>query len=451
MVGVAAVAVCASAEPAFGSPGLTELMSITPGGSTGNAGSGFLGVAISDDGRFVAFDSRASDLVPGDTDDSIDVFVRDRLTGSTERVSVNLAGGNPNDDSAFPVISADGRFVAFNSSASDLVPGDRDQTREVFLRDRLTGMTSQISVDSAGQEAKGESFVNRNVESISADGRFVAFSSFARLVPEDQNEFIDVYVRDRQAGTTTIVSRGVGGADGNGDSFSAPISADGRYVAFGSLASNLVAGDTNGVRDVFVHDRATGATTRVSVDSAGIQGNAVSFVGSISADGRYIGFFSEASNLVPGDTNGRPGIRDVFVHDRLAATTTRVNVASDGSQANFGGNEAVLSADGRYVAFNSFSTNLVPGDTNRTTDIFLHDRVTGVTTRESVDSAGGQSNGFSFLAALSGDGTTVAYASVATNLTANEDLNGGGKGNGTNAFFNLGWDVFSHELQPAGP
>jgi hypothetical protein len=450
LAGAVVLAICASAQPAFGLPGLTELMSVTPDGTAGNAPSGFAGVAISDDGRFVAFESRASDLdlVAGDTEESQDVFVRDRLTGSIERVSVNLSGRAANSDSALPAISGDGRFVAFTSDASDLVPGDRDQGGQVFVRDRLTDETSQISVDSAGVERKGASFTNRNAKDITPDGRFVSFTSSARLVPEDLNNSLDIYVRDRQAGTTTIASRGVGGVDGNGDSFSAPISADGRYVAFGSEASNLVPGDTNGVRDVFVRDRATGATTRVSVASDGTQGNQISFVGSISADGRYVSFFGGASTLVPGDTNGE---RDSFVHDRLTGTTTRVSVASDGSQANFGSNEAQLSADGRYVVFGSFSTNLDAGATDFRTHVYLHDRLTGVTTLESVDSAGALSDGFSFLPQLSADGTVVVFVSRATNLTENEDPKRQVGQSPKNSFFNSGWDVFVHELSPAGP
>jgi archaellum component FlaF (FlaF/FlaG flagellin family) len=171
--------------------------------------------------------------------------------------------------------------------------------------------------------------------------------------------------------TTERASVDSSGIQGNRNSGNPSISADGRYVAFDSAATNLVPGDTNGLVDVFVHDRQTGRTTRVSVDSKEIQGNNASWEPSISADGRYVAFDSAATNLVPGDTNY---VVDVFVHDRQTGQTTRVSVDSNGIQAN---QESVglvgISADGRYVAFDSYATNLVPGDTNDLVDVFVHD------------------------------------------------------------------------------
>jgi len=202
-----------------------------------------------------------------------------------------------------------------------------------------------------------------------------------------------------QAQTTTRVSVATGGGQGfGGDSGDSALSPDGRFVAFESLASNLVPGDTNGVSDIFVHDRQTGETTRVSVSTGGVQGNGPSHGEmAISADGRVVAFTSEATNLVPGDTNG---IEDIFVHDRQTGVTERVSVATGGGQAlwngqpNIGGSENVtISADGRFVAFESFTNNLVPGDTNGVTDVFVHDRQTGETSRVSVATGGGQASG----------------------------------------------------------
>jgi Tol biopolymer transport system component len=233
------------------------------------------------------------------------------------------------------------------------------------VHDRLTGQTTRVSVASDGAQGNGDS----ECPSISADGRYVAFASLAsNLVPGDTNGRMDIFVHDRLTGQTTRVSVASDGTEGNGDSGFPSISADGRYVAFASLASNLVPGDTNGTWDVFVHDRLTGQTTRVSVASGGAQGNGDSRFPSISADGRYVAFQSYASNLVPGDTNG---VLDVFVHDRLTGQTTRVSVASDGTQGDSYSFGSSISADGRYVAFASYASNLVPGDTNGWADVFV--------------------------------------------------------------------------------
>jgi len=210
------------------------------------------------------------------------------------------------------------------------------------------------------------------------------------------------------------------GTQGNDNSWDPSISADGRYVAFFSHASNLVPGDTNGKADVFVHDRVTGQTTRVSVASDGTEGNGYSWFPSISADGRYVAFESIASNLVPGDTNG---VSDVFVHDRLTGQTTRVSVASDGTQGHSASDHPSISADGRYVAFESFASNLVPGDTNGKRDVFVHDRLTGQTARVSVASDGTQGNGDSIYPSISADGRYVAFVSGASNLVPG-DANG---------------------------
>jgi Tol biopolymer transport system component len=294
-----------------------------------------------------------------------DVFVHDRLTGETVRVSVASDGTQGNDVSWQPSISADGRFVAFASRASNLVSGDTNGTWDVFVRDRLTGQTTRVSVASDGKEGNAFSFLPL----ISADGRFVAFTSEAsNLVPGDTNHHWDVFVHDRLTGQTTMVSVASDGTPGNGASGGTSISGDGRFVAFSSSASNLAPGDTNGVIDVFVHDRLTGQTTRVSVASDGTQGNASNDGGVLSGDGRFVVFFSASSNLAPGDTNAA---MDVFLHDRQTGQTTRVSVASDGAQGNADSSGAAISADGRFVVFTSEASNLVPGDTNGTWDIFV--------------------------------------------------------------------------------
>jgi len=428
--------------PAALQAGTTTRVSVASDGTQGNKNSN--SPAISADGRYVTFSSYADNLVSGDTNNfcgtdydrvlqtnCTDIFIHGLQTGLTELVSLASNGEQGNDGSYTPSISADGRYVAFESGASNLVSGDTNVSRDVFVHDRQTGETERVSVASDGTQGDGSS----HNASINADGRYVAFESWAsNLVSIDTNVSWDVFVHDRQTGETERVSVASDGTQGNDYSYTPSISADGRYVAFNSNADNLVSGDTNSVYDVFVHDRQTGETERVSVASDGTQGNGdsnnPSVFPSISADGRYVAFVSNANNLVSGDTNVS---RDVFVHDRQTGETERVSVASDGTQGNGHSYTPSISADGRYVAFDSWSNNLVSGDTNSGDDVFLHDRQTGETERVSVASDGAQGDDWSYssYASISVDGRFVAFESIASNLV----------GGDTNAVF----DVFVHE------
>ena len=251
-----------------------------------------------------------------------------------------------------------------------------------------TKKTQRVSVSSAGIQGNGAS--GATAPSISADGRYVAFDSAAsNLVAGDTNGYTDVFVRDRKLHKTTLVSVSSAGIQANGDSYSPSISANGRYVAFYSYASNLVSGDTNGYTDVFVCDRKLHKTYRVSVSTAGLQGNNSSDLPSISADGRYVVFASDASNLVSGDTNG---YTDVFVRDRKLHKTYRVSVSTAGLQGNDPSGSIVapsfISANDRYVAFASDASNLVSGDSNGYTDVFVRDLKLHKTTLVSVGPAG---------------------------------------------------------------
>jgi Tol biopolymer transport system component len=362
----------------------------------------------------VAFASGASDLVPGDTNDLCDVFLHDRHTGDTVRISVASDGRQGNGDSNEPSVSADGRYVAFESASAHLVPGDYDKLADIFVHDRQTGQTEGVLVASHGTEGNLES----EEPSISADGRYVAFWSFSNnLVPGDTNQLRDVFVHDRQTGETSRVSVASDAEEGDSWSMSPSISADGRYVAFTSDATNLVPGDTNDGEDVFVHDRQTGQTVRISVASDGRQGHLGYDQPSISADGRYVAFDSFATDLVPGDTNSKC---DVFVHDRQTGEKVRISVASDGGQGNLSAGQPSISADGRYVAFQSRASNLVPGDTNSKNDVFLHDRQTGETVRVSVASDGTEGNRDSDEPSISDDGRYVAFVSSASNLVPDD-------------------------------
>jgi len=296
--------------------------------------------------------------------------------GDTTRIS--LPDRQTNDNSYSTALSADGRFVAFSSYASNLVSGDTNGKEDIFLYDTQTETTIRVSVATDGTQGNDFS----NYHTISADGRYVAFQSMAsNLVSGDTNGDYDVFVHDNISGKTTRVSVSTLGIQGNGRSFGGSISADGRYVVFRSDATNLVLGDFNGWDDIFVHDMDTGITTRVSVATDGTEGNEESSGCSISADGRYVAFRSYASNLVIGDTNG---VADIFLHFILTGSTWRVSVASDGTEANGSSHSPSISADGRSVTFDSYASNLVSGDTNGKGDIFLFESQTETTIRVSV-------------------------------------------------------------------
>lgn len=372
---------------------------------------------ISGDGRYVVIQSYATNLVSHDYNHRLDIFVHDRISGSTERMSVDSSGKEANDDCGGGRISADGRFVAFSTWASNLVPGDTNNMSDVFVHDRVTGATELISLDQNGSPGNGESFAN----AISADGRFVAFfSSSSDLVASDTNNDYDIFVRDRQLGTTELVSVDSSGNQGNLDSVWPAISADGMIVAFSSDSTNLVPGDTNFLLDVFVHDRSTGITERVSIDSYGSEANGDSNYPSISSDGQIVAFGSYASNFDPNDGNG---LRDVFVHDRGSGVTQCVSLNTVGLTGNGESPGGVLSSDGRFIAFQSQASDLVLIDTNNIDDVFVRDRTTGITERVSVDSSGNQGNDFSDGAAISANGESVAFFSGSTNLVPN-DTNG---------------------------
>ena len=267
--------------------------------------------------------------------------------------------------SCCPSISADGRHITFQSLASNLVADDTNGVFDVFVHDRLTGITERVSLSTEGIQGNFDS----TAPAISADGRFVAFESFAtNLLPEEANSVQDIFVRDRQTGALEVVSVASGGSQAILASSQASISADGRFVAFVSLAFNLVTGDTNNTEDIFVHDRQTGVTERVTLASDGTQVNSVSSNPSISADGRYVSFRSDGANLAPADTNRS---HDVLVHDRQRGLTVRVSLASDGTQGNDGSLSPVVSGQGRHIAFTSYASTLVTGDNNDKEDIFV--------------------------------------------------------------------------------
>jgi len=371
---------------------------------------------VSADGRFVAFNSSASNLVAADRNGVGDVFVRDRLAGTIERVSVSSAGTEADRTSSQPAVSADGRYVAFSSNATNLVDGDTNRMPDVFVRDRLTGVTERVSVASDGHQTE---WLGSAAPSISANGRFVAFESNASdLVPDDRNRRADsgtagdVFVRDRITGTTERVSLSdASGAEARGVSSGPSISRDGRFVAFSSDASNLVQADTNAAFDAFVRDRATGATERVSVDGAGLQADGPSVAGPISADGDVVAFSSGARNLVGADD---PRGLQSFVRERSARMTARLPIDASADEDVL---PQGLSGDGRIAA-------LVRRDhvALEDQDVYVYDRDSGRVSRGS-GAAGGELAGMPMAAGVSADGRCVAFVASEPGLVP-EDTNG---------------------------
>jgi Tol biopolymer transport system component len=413
--GVVALLVVLPSGASAAASGPTRRVSVTSAGAQANGLSG--GASMAADGSRIAFESYASNLVPMDHNNVGDVFVRDLTSNTTTRVSVASDGSDANSYSGSPAISADGRYIAFVSDASDLVPGDANRTSDVFVRGLASNTTTRISVASDGSDANSYS----GSPAISADGRYIAFVSDASdLVPGDTNGVSDVFVRDLASDTTTRVSIASNGTQADGYSGSPAISADGRYVAFDSDATSFVASDSLGMTDVFVHDMASGTTIRTSVASNGAEANGNSYAPSITSDGRYVALYSDASNLVAGDTNGQD---DVFLRDLVSDTTTRVSTTPNGGEANGFSGSPSISADGHFVAFDSAASNLATTDTNARDDVFVRDMVHGTVTCASADSAGVQGNGYSFSPSISADGRYSAFESDASDLVTG-DTNG---------------------------
>ncbi|HEU0297725.1 MAG TPA: choice-of-anchor Q domain-containing protein, partial [Anaerolineales bacterium] len=349
---------------------------------------------ISANGRYVAYWSFAWNLVPGNG--ATDIVVHDNQTGETYPASVDSDGFPLSENSHNPSISADGRYIAFTSIINGSLP-------VVFIYDRDTR--------TAKSEARG------TYASISADGRYLAY-----LYYDNPGQ---IFIQNLWTQDDTQVSVSTTGGDANGYSSSPSVSSDGRYIAFQSDASDLVGDDTNGVTDIFIRDVQDNITTRVSIDSAGTQANSDSFHPSISGDGRYVTFYSSATNLVVNDMNE---VEDVFVHDLETGITTRISVNSNGVEGNGVSDIAHITSNGRYIAFRSSATNLIDGDTNDSADIFLYNRDTGDIRRVSTDSNGAQANGdssslYSGGFGISEDGKYLAFSSDATNLV-NGDTNG---------------------------
>lgn len=338
-------------------------------------------------------------------------------SASIERVSTTSTNQEVNEGSRRPSITPNGRFVLFNSFASDLVTGDTNGVTDIFLKDRKTGVVTRISTNALGQEGNAESGNYFNA-AITPNARFAVFESEAdNLVQQDLNIVKDVFLKNIKTAAVTRVSTNSQGVEANGESFTASISANGRYVAFTSAATNLVDGDSNANADIFVKDLKTGAVTRASTNSQGQQANnGNSYSAVISPNGRYVVFESDATNLVDNDTNAS---FDIFLKDLKTGKITRVSTSSENEQANFASSNANLTANGRYVVFDSEATNLVAGDNNDNGDVFVKDLKTGAIKLASTNIQGQQADSVSRDASISSNGRYVVFQSSASNLGAN--------------------------------
>ena len=364
-------------------PGFTELVSQSSAGVQGDQDSEM--PAISADGRFVAFVSFAENLVPDDTNQATDVFVRDRLLGTTERVSVSSAGRQGDGNSGLldlmggPSISADGRFVAFSSEATNLVTGDRNNNADVFVRDRQTGTTTRVSVATGGAEANA----GGTEPAISRDGRVVAFVSFSDNLAPDTNFTGDIYLHDRQTGTTELISKAFDGGNANSESFSPAVNADGRFVYYTSFASNLVAGDNeDGSVDAYLFDRQTGTTAAITQSPAGF---AHSSAAGISGDGRFLTFTTQDTTFVTPDANGF--FEDAWLVDRVTGQRVLLSVNDAGVQGDDSTFAGAVSDDGNLVVLVSRATNYA-GTPQAQENVYVRDRAAGTTRIVSVGNDG---------------------------------------------------------------
>jgi Tol biopolymer transport system component len=401
------------ASPALAAAAETVRVSVAANGAqvyTGFPGS----LAISGDGTAVAFESGDTTLVAGDTNGVGDIFVKDLTTGAIDRVSLDSAGGQADGRSEQPSISEDGRYVAFTSFATNLVANDTNQVSDVFVHDRDTGTTTRVNVSAFGREADGNSVM----ASISPDGGSVVFASAAENLTggsEPPNGYLDVFLK-RINGSVTKVSQPPSGT-ANGPSKNPVVSRDGTYVAFRTGATNLLSsGVPLATTPNIVLWESTGTITLASRNTAGTKSGSTEDRPALSADGRYIAFTSD-QRLVSGDANGHV---DVFVHDRVTHATIRASEGPSGVEADDRSDHASISPDGRYVAFDSRATNLVPRDTNGDTDVFVRDLVAGTTDRVSVRTGGAEVRGHSRRPSVSDAGSRVAFSSDSGGLVAGD-------------------------------
>jgi hypothetical protein len=377
--------------------------------------------SVSYDGTIIVFGSEANNLVPGHSGYYEDIFAYNKKTKQTELISKGINGEAANSYSWAPSVSADGRYVAYQTEATNIVPGvkamcgTRPTCMNAIVYDRVTKQNTLVNVNSRGTRV-GMSW--RQAPIISADGNFVVFGSDSTISSDDINDDNDVLVRDLRHKTTVLASVDNTGRTAE-DVWPDPtytISGDGRYVAFSSSA-RFAGNDINDDSDIFLRDLQTNKTTLVSVNKDGhplTESDASEPV--LSSDGRFLAYASSASGVVDNDTNRQ---NDIFLCNLQTLKTTRVSVASDGTQANNSSYEPSISADGRYIIFYTYANNLVPADVNEAQDIVMHYRDYGITRRVNVGPGGRPSDDTAYHGSVSGDGKTVVFTSWASNLSPN--------------------------------
>lgn len=385
-----------------------ELVSQTSSGTLGNSASEQ--PSVSANGLVVSFESRSNNLLGGDFSDTKHIYVSDRSSGALDRGSVSSSGSIANSDSHSAQLSGNGRYVVFVSSASNLVDSDSNGADDVFRYDRDTKTTERVSAPLAGTEFDGAS----TDPDLSSDGRFVVFSSSAsNVIEQDGNDASDVFVKDLETGQVELISVALDGQVGNRRSMLPRMSADGRYVVFVSDATNLVEKDSNGARDVFIRDRISGVTERVTLSSANKQLARNSTAPDVSDDGRFVVFETLSDEVVDQDRNG---FRDLYLRDREERSTVLVSGTPFGDSGNGESWAGRISGNGQFIVFSSRANDLVEDDTNEVADVFAYDRVLGDVQRVSV-SAIGKGGGYESLnPAVSAKGEAIVFESVDTFL-----------------------------------
>jgi Raf kinase inhibitor-like YbhB/YbcL family protein len=388
-------------------PASSSLSNISSGG-TGDSDR----PQISADARYLLFQSAASNLVAGDTNGATDIFLQDRNTSTTTRVNLANSGSTAADLGSYaPAMTGDGRYIVFESDATNLVAAASGGLRHVYRRDRTTSSTIRVSTSGGG--VAGNS--NNLSPVISSDGNLIAFSSTAtNLAPSDSNVGSDIFLRNVTANTLSHISVSRTGGNADGESTEPHLSADGNLVVFESLATNLVSGDSNGASDIFLYNSASQNTSRISTSSSNVAGNGHSFSPRLSSGGRYVVFESEASNLVVGDTNN---LADIFLKDRTTGQARMVSTSNLGVLADGASFDPSVTPDGRFVVFRSEATNLVPNDENDLPDIFVKDLDTGVIRLISTASDGALGTSGSFSPSISDDGQYIVFSSAALFVT----------------------------------
>jgi Tol biopolymer transport system component len=401
----------APASLELATPGL-RVYADANGASSSNA------AALSADGRYVVFMSDATSFVPGDSNGLTDIFVRDQQSGLIRRVNTSSSGEQANGSCADPAISGNGRYVVFSSLASNLVPDDTNNVRDVFLKDLATGSTVRVSLNADGSQATTDNEFSPMSPSISADGRFVAFLTFSRLLPRDTNIHSDVYVKDMWTGELDLVSTAADETLANFRNHAPSISPDGRYVVFASQASNFVPEDSTITMDIYLKDRVTRSIRLASSNAAGTSGGDNSSMKPVvSAGGRYVAFMSYAHNLITPDIN----YTDIYVKDMQTGAIERANTNAAGVIESNDADLPSISADGRYVAFQSKFYGPPPTSMTR---IYIKDRQSGQLLRgDRLSTGAAQTTGISLAPAISADGRFVSFNSASTGFVSG-DING---------------------------